>query len=184
MAKPKKRCSWAAEDPLLIKYHDEEWGIPLEGDDDLFERLTLEIFQAGLNWRLILQKRPAFRKAFLNFSIKRVAAYGEKDVARLLKDKGIIRNRLKIESTIENAKRLKIIIGEHGSFAAYIENLTGGQDELYKEFKKQFRFMGPMIAESFLLSIGRIDGAHEPGCSMARHRPRTTRRKQPGDRNE
>lgn len=184
MARPKKRCSWTGNDPLLIEYHDMEWGIPIEGDDDLFERLTLEIFQAGLNWRLILQKRTAFRKAFSNFSIKRVAAYGEKDVARLLEDKGIIRNRLKIESTIENADRLIKIIGDHGSFAAYLENLTGGQDELYKELKKRFRFMGPMIAESFLLSIGRIDGAHEPDCSMARKRSHKTRRKQPGDRNE
>jgi len=177
MARQKKRCSWAGNDPLLIKYHDEEWGIPLEGDDDLFERLSLEIFQAGLNWRLILQKRPAFQKAFSNFSIKRVAAYGEKDVARLLEDKGIIRNRLKIESTIENARRLKKIISEHGSFGAYLENLTGGQDELYRELKKQFRFMGPMIAECFLQSIGRIDGAHEPGCSMARKRSCKPQRK-------
>ena len=113
----KKRCSWAVNDPLLIEYHDKEWGVPLETDDELFERMTLEIFQAGLSWRLILQKRNALRDAFADFSIERVASFTAKDVERLLKDKGIIRNRLKIESTIENARRLKKIVGEYGSFA-------------------------------------------------------------------
>lgn len=164
----RKRCLWAANDPLLIEYHDKEWGLPLERDDELFERLTLELFQAGLSWRLILQKRPAFRKAFANFSTERVASFTEKDVARLLNDKAIIRNRLKIESTIENAKRLKKIIAEHGSFANYLSSLTGPPEEFHKEFKKRFRFMGPTIVESFLLSIGKLDGAHEPGCWMAR----------------
>jgi DNA-3-methyladenine glycosylase I len=163
-----KRCSWAVDDQLLIEYHDKEWGVPLQGDDELFERLTLEIFQAGLSWRLILQKRQAFRKAFAEFSIERVASFGEKDVARLLKDKGIIRNRLKIEATIENARRLKGIIAEHGSFADYIEGLGGNIDDINKELKRSFKFMGPMIAECFLQSIGKLDGAHEPGCAMAR----------------
>ncbi len=171
MSKKTKRCSWVGDDPLYIEYHDKEWGIPLDDDDGLFERLTLEIFQAGLSWRLMLQKRPAFKKAFADFSIDRVAAFTEKDVARLLKDKGIIRNRLKIESTIENARRLEKIIEEHGSFANFISGLTGGLDELSKEFKGRFRFMGPKIAGSFFLSIGKLDEAHEPGCSFAQ-RPR------------
>ncbi len=166
----KKRCSWAVNDPLLIEYHDKEWGVPLETDDELFERMTLEIFQAGLSWRLILQKRNALRDAFADFSIEHVASFTTKDVERLLKYKGIIRNRLKIESTIENARRLKKIVGEYGSFAEYISGLTGGLGDLSKEFKKRFRFMGPSIVESFLLSIGRLEGAHEPGCSMARRR--------------
>lgn len=171
----RKRCSWAVNDPLLIEYHDKEWGVPLERDDELFERLTLELFQAGLSWRLILQKRPAFRKAFANFSIQRVAAFTQKDVSRLLKNKAIIRNRLKIESTIENAKRLKTVIAEHGSFANYLSSLTGPPEEFYKEFKKRFRFMGPTIVESFLLSIGKLDGAHEPGCRMAQKRSKKRR---------
>jgi DNA-3-methyladenine glycosylase I len=166
MGREKRRCSWAVGDPLLIEYHDGEWGVPLERDDELFERLTLEIFQAGLSWRLILQKRAAFKKAFSGFSIDRVASFDEKDIARLLEDKAIIRNRLKIESTIENARRLRQIIDEHGSFAIYISGLTGDQGELCKEFKRRFRFMGPKIVESFLLSIGKLDGAHEPGCWM------------------
>ncbi len=160
------RCSWATDDPLLIEYHDTEWGVPLEDDDELFERLTLELFQAGLSWRLILQKRAALKKAFAGFSIDRVAAFTQKDVARLMGDKRIVRNKLKIESTIENARRLKAIIAKHASFAEYISQLTGTQEELAKEFKKQFRFMGPKIVESFLLSIGKLPGAHEPGCSV------------------
>jgi DNA-3-methyladenine glycosylase I len=164
----RRRCSWAVDDPLMIEYHDNEWGVPLEDDNELFERLTLELFQAGLNWRLILHKREAFRGAFAKFSIDRVAAFSEKDVERLLKDKNIIRNRLKIESTIENAKRLKRIVVEHDSFANYISNLVGTQEELSREFKKRFLFMGPKIVESFLLSIGKLDGAHEPSCWMAK----------------
>lgn len=167
MDREKRRCSWAVGDPLLIEYHDGEWGVSLERDDELFERMTLEIFQAGLSWRLILQKRAAFKKAFSGFSIERVASFDEKDIARLLEDKGIIRNRLKIESTIENAKRLKKIIAEYGSFANYISGLSGDLEEFTREFKKRFRFMGPKIVESFLLSIGKLDGAHEPGCWMA-----------------
>jgi DNA-3-methyladenine glycosylase I len=177
MPKAKRRCAWAVDDPLLIQYHDEEWGVPLNGDDELFERLTLEIFQAGLSWRTILHKREALRRAFSRFSIKRVAAYGKSDVARLLNDSGIIRNRLKIESTIENARRLRELVAEHGSFASYIKGLNGTNEELYKQLKKKFCFMGPKIAECFLQSIGRIDGAHEPGCSMASRKPRRTRAK-------
>lgn len=164
----KQRCSWAVDDPLMIDYHDNEWGVPLDDDDELFERLTLELFQAGLNWRLVLHKRDAFRKAFADFSIDRVATFSKRDVERLLSDKGIIRNRLKIESTIENAKRLRKIVVEHDSFADYISSLTGTQEELTREFKKQFRFMGPKIVESFLLSIGKLKGAHEAGCWMAK----------------
>ncbi len=167
MAKEIKRCDWVGDDPLNIEYHDEEWGRSLDDDDLLFERMTLEIFQAGLSWHLILRKREAFKEAFANFSIERVAAFTERDVERLLKDKGIIRNRLKIESTIENARRLRPLIEEHGSFARYIDGLSGELEELTKEFKRVFRFMGPKIVGSFLLSIGKLEGAHEPGCSMA-----------------
>jgi DNA-3-methyladenine glycosylase I len=173
-----KRCSWAVDDPLLIAYHDDEWGVPLASDDELFERMTLEIFQAGLSWLLILRKREALVEAFAEFSIKRVAAFMKRDVERLLKNKGIIRNRLKIESTIENARRLDKLIGEYGSFAAYIDGLNGGLDELTKEFKRRFRFMGPKIVESFLQSIGKLDGAHEPGCAMAGEAKRKRARRQ------
>lgn len=176
MGREKKRCAWVGDDPLYLEYHDNEWGIPLKDDDELFERLTLEMFQAGLSWRLILQKREALRKAFSDFSIERVASFTKKDTARLLKDKGIIRNRLKIECTIENARRLRKLIDEHGSFADYIDGLGGDLDDMTREFKRRFRFMGPKIVESFLLSIGKLEGAHDPGCDFARE-PKPKRRR-------
>jgi DNA-3-methyladenine glycosylase I len=163
----KKRCDWVEDDPLYIEYHDKEWGRPLRGDNELFERMALEMFQAGLSWRLILRKRKALKKAFAEFSIDRVASFTKRDIERLLKDEAIIRNRLKIECTIENARRLKKIIKEHGSFANYIHELNGDLDDFTKEFKRSFRFMGPKIVGSFLLSIGKLEGAHEPGCYLA-----------------
>ncbi len=167
MPAEKKRCSWVEDDPLYREYHDREWGRPLKGDDELFERMTLEMFQAGLSWRLILRKRKALKEAFADFSIDRVASFTTRDIARLLKDKEIIRNRLKIECTIENARRLRKIVEEHGSFANYISELNGNLDDLTKEFKRTFRFMGPEIVRCFLLSIGKLEGAHDPGCFLA-----------------
>jgi DNA-3-methyladenine glycosylase I len=168
MVADKKRCAWVANDPLAIKYHDEEYGVPLEDDDELFERLSLEIFQAGLNWRMVLHKRPAFRKAFAEFSINRVASFGEEDVLRLMDNKDIIRNKLKIKATIENAKRLKAVISEYGSFASYISDLGDDKEAMYKAFKKRFAFMGPQIAESFFQSVGKLDEMHDAGCWKAR----------------
>jgi DNA-3-methyladenine glycosylase I len=161
---PKKRCAWVKDDPLAIQYHDEEFGEPLDNDDDLFERLSLEIFQAGLNWRLILQKREAFRKAFAGFSVDAVAAFTEEDILRLLADKGIIRNRLKVLATIENARRAQKIAAEYGSFAAYVGQLNGSPDEMHRELKRKFAFIGPKIAESFLQSVGKLEPWHEPEC--------------------
>jgi DNA-3-methyladenine glycosylase I len=166
MYMPKKRCSWVKDDPLAIQYHDDEFGIPLKGDDELFERLSLEIFQAGLSWRLILHKREALRKAFADFSIAKVAKFTERDILRLLSDDRIIRNRLKIAATIQNAKRVQKIISEFGSFAAFIASLQCSQNEMQREMKKRFVFMGPKISESFLQSIGKLEGEHEPDCWM------------------
>jgi DNA-3-methyladenine glycosylase I len=160
----RKRCSWVAGDPLAIQYHDEEFGEQLDNDDDLFERLSLEIFQAGLNWRLILHKREALREAFAGFSIDAVAAFTEEDILRLLADKGIIRNRLKILATIANARRAQKIVAEYGSFGAYVAQLNGSPDEIRRELKRRFAFIGPKIAESFLQSIGKLEPEHEPGC--------------------
>lgn len=166
MCMPKKRCSWVKDDPLAIQYHDEEFGVPLEGDDELFERLSLEIFQAGLNWRLILRKREGLRKAFADFSIAKVAKFTERDVLRLLRDNRIIKNKLKIAATIENAKRVREIAAEFGSFAAFIATLHGSEADMQREMKKRFVFMGPKISESFLQSIGKLEGQHEPDCWM------------------
>lgn len=173
MIPDKKRCAWVANDPLAIKYHDDEYGRPLEGDDELFERLSLEIFQAGLSWRMVLHKRQAFRKAFRNFSINRVASFTEKDVSRVMEDKDIIRNKLKINATIENAKRLKKIITHYGSFANYISSLGTGEESIYRAFKKQFVFIGPQIVESFLQSIGKLPEIHEPDCWKAGKKRKT-----------
>lgn len=160
----KERCAWVADDPLAIQYHDEEFGEAIENDDDLFERLSLEIFQAGLNWRLILKKRAAIRRAFAGFAIDTVAAFDESHILRLLKEKDIIKNRRKILATIENAKRVQGLISEYGSFAAFIGELRGNQDEMYRELRKRFVFVGPTVAESFLQSIGKIEPMHEPDC--------------------
>jgi DNA-3-methyladenine glycosylase I len=171
----RKRCSWVRDDPIAIRYHDEEYGRPIKNDDELFERLALEIFQAGLNWRMILHKQDAFRRAFSGFSIERVANFTQKDIERLMNDDGIVRNRMKIEATIENARRLKRLIEEHGSFASFIGGLGGKPDDMFREFKKRFRFMGPKIAESFLQSIGKIDTVHEPDCWKAKRHGRSPR---------
>jgi DNA-3-methyladenine glycosylase I len=161
----RKRCQWAEKDLLLQRYHDEEWGEPVEEDEAFFERLVLEIFQAGLNWRLILHKREAFRRAFSRFSITRVASFREREIERLLADRGIVRNRKKVEATIENAKIFSEIVSTHGSFKNYLVSFSQGDKELLlEEFKRRFRFMGPKIAESFLESVGEIPPPHDPDC--------------------
>jgi len=159
------RCGWTGIDPLLQQYHDDEWGVPVEDDTAVFERLVLEIFQAGLNWRLILYKREALRRAFAGFSIPQVASFGEKEIERLLNDKAIVRNRRKIEATIENARIFSQLIRDHGSFKNYLAQFDGDDEAgLFREFKKRFRFMGPKIAGSFLQSVGKISAPHDPGC--------------------
>ena len=150
-------------------YHDKEYGFPLKGDDELFERLILEINQAGLSWLLMLQKRDSFRKAYAGFSIAKVAKFGAKDRARLLADAGIIRNRLKVDAAIENAKRLLAIQKAHGSFGAWIAQhhpLT--KAEWVKLFKKSFKFTGGEIVGEFLMSIGYLPGAHHKTCPVYR----------------
>ncbi len=162
------RCPWAEADPLLARYHDEEWGVPVPGDAAHFERLSLEVFQAGLSWRTILHKRAAFRRAFGRFSPRRVAAFTEADVRRLLGDAGIVRNRKKIEATIENARRLLALSKAHGSFARWLASLPGGRRELCRALRDAFRFMGPKIAGSYLESVGRVPPRHHPRCWRAK----------------
>jgi len=146
-------------------YHDTEYGFPQRDDRVLFERLVLEINQAGLSWLTILKKRQAFLAAYDGFDIDKVAAYGEADVARLLSDAGIIRNRLKVAAAIENAKRVQAIIAEHGSFAAWLDkHHPQSKDEWVKLFGKTFRFTGGEIVGEFLMSLGYLPGAHAPGC--------------------
>jgi len=160
-------CRLAPGHPFHGSYHASEYGFPSRDDAVLFERLVLEINQAGLSWLTILNKRAAFQKAYRGFEIDRVAAFGARDVARLMGDAGIIRNRLKIEAAIENARRLKVIRTSHGSFAAWIDEhhpLT--KPRWVKLFKDTFRFTGGEIVNEFLMSLGYLPGAHVPSCPV------------------
>ncbi len=148
-------------------YHDTAYGFPIDNDDELFERLVLEINQAGLSWSTILNKQENFKKAYKNFNIKKVAAFNEKDVERLLNDAGIIRNRLKIKAAIENAKTLLKIQKEYGSFKKWIDHHhPKTKEEWVKLFKTTFRFTGGEIVNEFLMSTGYLRGAHIESCPV------------------
>ncbi|MBL7719681.1 MAG: DNA-3-methyladenine glycosylase I [Flavipsychrobacter sp.] len=148
-------------------YHDKAYGFPIHNDDELFCRLILEINQAGLSWETILKKEQTFRKAYSNFNIKKVAAYKEKDIERLLADPGIIRNRLKVNAAIENAKTILQLQKEFGSFEKWLEHHhPKTKEEWVKLFKKTFRFTGGEIVNEFLMSIGYLPGAHTADCKI------------------
>ncbi len=149
------------------EYHDKQYGFPIEDDNELFCRLVLEINQAGLSWTTILKKQETFRKAYHNFNIKKVAAYNEKDVERLLNDAGIIRNRLKVHAAIENAKTILSLQKEFGSFKNWLaQHHPKSREEWTKLFKKTFRFTGGEIVNEFLLSTGYLPGAHDESCPV------------------
>jgi DNA-3-methyladenine glycosylase I len=148
-------------------YHDREYGFPLTGDAELFERLILEINQAGLSWLTILKKREAFRQAYGGFDPDVVARYGARDVKRLLNDAGIIRNRLKVEAAIANARTLLELRKRHGSFHRWIaEHHPKPKAEWVKLFKQTFRFTGGEIVGEFLMSTGVLPGAHRESCPV------------------
>jgi len=148
-------------------YHDTEYGFPLADDDALFERLLLEINQAGLSWLTILKKRDGLRRAYDGFSVEAVAEYGERDRARLLADPGIIRNRLKVAAAISNARRILDIRESQGSLAAWLDTHHPLEKPAWvKLFKKTFRFTGGEITGEFLMSIGYLPGAHHPACPV------------------
>ena len=148
-------------------YHDHQYGFPLNDDNELFCRLVLEINQAGLSWTTILKKQENFRQAFHQFDIATVAAYGDADVQRLLEDAGIIRNRLKVNAVIENARTILQLQQEYGSFRQWIEHHHPQPKEAWvKLFKKTFRFTGGEIVNEFLMSTGWLPGAHDPDCPV------------------
>jgi DNA-3-methyladenine glycosylase I len=171
------RCKWSLSTPLMIEYHDTEWGVPVHDDRKHFEFLVLDGFQAGLSWAIILTKRENFRKAFHRFDAVRVARYTARDVARLLADPGIVRNRLKIEATIENARRFLEVRGEFGSFDRYIWQFVGGQtkqnrfrrmsqipartresDAMSKDLQRRgFRFVGSTICYAYMQAAGLVN---------------------------
>lgn len=183
VVKDPSRCMWCGTDPLYVSYHDEEWGVPSHDDRHLFEHLILEGAQAGLSWITILRKRKAYRKAFGQFNPKKIAAFTARDVARLMKDAGIVRNRLKIQSAIKNAKAFLAVQKEHGSFAKYLWDFVGGKTivnepktlkdlvpqtdlskRLSKDLKKRgFAFVGPVGVYAFLQAVGCVDD-HMVSC--------------------
>jgi DNA-3-methyladenine glycosylase I len=155
------------EDVLNKRYHDLEYGFPLQDDNLLFERLVLEINQAGLSWITILKKAENFRRAYDGFDLETVAGYGESDRERLLSDAGIIRNRLKVNAAIENAHRILELRKEYGSFKGWLDAhhpLT--KEDWVKLFKKNFKFVGGEIVNEFLLSTGYLPGAHDADCRI------------------
>jgi len=160
-------CSIAPGHPFHGPYHDREYGFPIRKDAALFERLALEINQAGLSWLTILKKRQHFRVAFEGFDPDRVAKYGERQRNRLLADAGIVRNRLKIDAVIENARRLVVLRKEHGSFVAWLDGLHPlSREDWVERFRTAFVFTGGEITGEFLVSTGYLPGAHRRGCPV------------------
>jgi DNA-3-methyladenine glycosylase I len=160
-------CNSNPEDTYNRNYHDSQYGFPLEDDNLLFERLVLEINQAGLSWITILKKADNFRRAYDGFDLQTVAGYGEAERERLLSDAGIIRNRLKVNAAIENARRILALRQEYGSFKGWLDAhhpLT--KEEWVKLFKKNFVFTGGEIVNEFLVSSGYLPGAHDQNCPV------------------
>ncbi|MEO8209890.1 MAG: DNA-3-methyladenine glycosylase I [bacterium] len=172
MEKPKSYCEAVdrMEKTNVHKiYHDTAYGFPISDDNELFERLVLEINQAGLSWTTILNKQKNFKKAYHKFNIKKVSSYNEKERNRLLNDAGIIRNRLKVDAAIENAKVILQLQKEFGSFKKWLEHhhlLCGTKEDWTKLFKKTFRFTGGEIVNEFLMSTGYLPGAHIASCKF------------------
>jgi DNA-3-methyladenine glycosylase I len=174
----KIRCKWALSDPLLTAYHDREWGVPVHDDRLLFEMLNLEGAQAGLSWLTILKKRANYREAFDHFDAIRIARYGSAKKAALLKNEGIVRNRLKIDAVIGNAKAFVELQREFGSFDAYIWQFVGARPatrrqavaasaQMSKALKQRgFRFVGATICYAFMQAVGMVDD-HSKGCFRA-----------------
>ncbi|WFC42759.1 DNA-3-methyladenine glycosylase I [Pseudoxanthomonas sp. SE1] len=158
-------CDIAPGHPLHGPYHDREYGFPQRDEAVLFERLLLEINQAGLSWETMLKKREGFRTAYSGFEVDKVARYGDKDRARLLADPGIIRNRLKVEAAIHNAQVIRQLRTTHGGFAAWLDaHHPLPKADWIRLFKKTFRFTGGEITNEFLMSLGYLPGAHREDC--------------------
>lgn len=180
----KSRCGWVPlHKPIYVKYHDEEWGVPVRDDQKMFEFLVLESFQAGLSWEIILNKRDNFRQAFANFDFNKVAKFDEKKVQSLLQDKGIVRNQLKIRAAINNAQRYLEVIDEFGSFCTYLWKFSRGKplvnqfkilneipastalsDTIAKDLKARgFKFMGTTVVYAHMQAVGMVND-HLESC--------------------
>jgi DNA-3-methyladenine glycosylase I len=184
-----RRCAWCGTDPLYVKYHDTEWGIPLHDDRRLFEMLILEGAQAGLSWITILRKRPAYRRAFDRFDARKIARYDARKIRALMADAGIVRNRLKVEAAVNNARACLAVRAEFGSFDAYIWQFVGGaprrnrpaassaittrtpeSDAMSRDLKMRgFTFVGTTICYAFMQAVGMVDD-HVAACWASRRR--------------
>ena len=173
----KTRCPWPRDNPLMLEYHDTEWGVPLHDERKLFEFMVLDAFQAGLSWAIVLKKREGFRKAFDNFEPEKIAHYSEKKIQKLLLDEGIIRNKLKVNATVTNAKQFLVVQKEFGTFAQYIWQFTGGKtihndlkklsqiqakskesDAMSKDLiQRGFKFVGSTICYAFMQAAGMVN---------------------------
>lgn len=163
-------CDIAPSHPVHAHYHAHEYGFPQRDERELFERLLLEINQAGLSWETILKKREGFRAAYDGFDVDKVAVYGERDIERLLNDAGIIRNRLKVHAAIHNAQVIQQLRASHGSFAQWLDAQHPlPKADWVKLFKKTFRFTGGEITGEFLMSLGYLPGAHRESCPVHAH---------------
>ncbi|HEX7253991.1 MAG TPA: DNA-3-methyladenine glycosylase I [Thermoanaerobaculia bacterium] len=190
---PKRRCAWAGSDPRMIAYHDKEWGVPVRNDQRLFEFLVLEGAQAGLSWSTILNKRDNYRKVFRRFDPKRVARFDRRRQARLLRDPGIVRNRMKVAAAVENARRLLEVRQECGSFSRYIWSFVGNapiqnrrsgrsvpaqtkeSEALSRDLARRgFRFVGPTIMYAFMQAVGMVND-HSVDCFRYRELARAAR---------
>ena len=179
----KSRCEWCGSDPLYVAYHDREWGVPVHDDRRLFEFLVLEGAQAGLSWLTILKKRENYRRAFDSFDVERIAAYGPRDVRRLLDDPGIVRNRLKIEATVRNARGVLALRDEYATLDAFVWRYVDGtpvqnawkhiteipattkqSDQMSKDLRgKGFNFVGSTICYAFMQAVGMVND-HVTSC--------------------
>lgn len=186
-----KRCGWVTDDPRYREYHDREWGVPSRDDRHLFEMLTLEGAQAGLSWLTILKKRDGYRRAFADWDVEKIARFSEAKQAALMRDEGIVRNRLKISSTVGNARSFLKVQKEFGAFAEYLWSFTDGKtvssraktfrdlpaktplsDAISKDMKRRgFRFVGSTIVYAYLQAVG-IAEDHETGCASKPKRGR------------
>jgi len=197
MAKNPTRCPWCGDDPLYMKYHDEEWGVPVHDDRTLFEFLILEGAQAGLSWLTILRKRENYRRAFADFDAEKVAKFGDKDVARLLADEGVVRNKLKVAGAITNARLFLETAAKHGSFAKFMWDFVDGKpvinslksyegapattpvsDAISKELKRLgFKFVGSTIIYAHMQATGMVNDhlvscfRHAECCAMSGEKP-------------
>ena len=179
----KERCSWCLGNPLLLAYHDQEWGVPFHDDRKHFEYLTLEVMQCGLNWLMMLKKRAVISDCFDHFDYEKIAGYSEDDIQRIMNTEGMIRSERKIKAVINNAIKHKELINEYGSFDAYIWSFTGGKTYIYKKHldeqpdarndlsdtiskdlkSKGFKFLGSVTVFAYLQSIGIIND-HSANC--------------------